>query len=81
MQTQEKTKLTDRVIDHLKKTLVEMEELRVQVALGKAEAKDLYENASLKFKNHLHEAQQRFAGINSKASHEIQTMKVLFESL
>lgn len=43
MATEKQEGLVDVIIDGLRDTATELEELRVQVALGKAEAKDLFE--------------------------------------
>jgi hypothetical protein len=81
METSNQTKIADRIIDGLKKSIVEMEELRVQVALGKAEAKDLYEDARKKFKKILTEAENKLAAANDGAHNGAQKIRTLFESL
>lgn len=51
--------ITDKIIDGLRKAADEMEELRVQIALGKLEARDLYEEKKKQFNHFLHEAKQK----------------------
>lgn len=55
--THEKT-ISDKIIEGLNKAITEMEELRVQAALGKYEARDLYEEAKTKF-NHTYKKQKK----------------------
>lgn len=56
METAEKKKFIDSVVEALRKAAIEMEELQVQAALGKAEARDSYEAAKKKFNSFLHES-------------------------
>lgn len=56
--SQENT-ITDKIIAGLRKAADEMEELRVQIALGKLEARDLYEEKKKEFNRFLHEAKQK----------------------
>jgi hypothetical protein len=51
--------ITDKIIAGLRKAADEMEELRVQIALGKLEARDLYEEKKKQFNHFLHEAKQK----------------------
>lgn len=52
--------LADRIINGFKEGIAEIETLRVQIALGKAEAKDLYEEAKKKFKKEIDDAKTEF---------------------
>jgi hypothetical protein len=51
--------ITDKIISGLRKAADEMEELRVQIALGKLEARDLYKEKKKQFNEFLHEAKQK----------------------
>jgi ElaB/YqjD/DUF883 family membrane-anchored ribosome-binding protein len=59
MKTMEETRFIDRVVETLRKAAIEIEELQVQAALGKAEAKDKYEEIKKKFNLVLHEAKSK----------------------
>lgn len=60
METNTKSSITDKIIEGLKKTIVEIEELRVQAALGKAEAEDAYEDLKKRFNTSIHEAKIQY---------------------
>jgi len=81
METKPNTNIADKIIDGIKKTVVEMEELRVQVALGKAEAKDLFEDSKKKFNTYIHEAKLKFENAKDKATIEGQSIRMALESL
>ena len=49
MENTENTQFLDKVVQSLKKAVVEVEEFQVQAALGKAEAQDKYEEVKKKF--------------------------------
>ncbi len=55
----EKETIAEKIIAGLRKAADEMEELRVQVALGKLEARDLYKEKKKQFDHFLHEAKQK----------------------
>ncbi|MDY2586961.1 hypothetical protein [Winogradskyella aquimaris] len=59
MKTLEETRFIDRVVETLRKAAIEIEELQVQAALGKAEAKNKYEEIKKKFNLVLHEAKSK----------------------
>jgi hypothetical protein len=59
MKTLEETRFIDNVVETLRKAAIEIEELQVQAALGKAEAKDKYEEIKKKFNLVLHEAKSK----------------------
>lgn len=61
MENTEKKSLAESFINGLKNTVVELEELRVQAALGKAEAKEMYEEAKKKLSASVHEAKHQFS--------------------
>ena len=68
MKTAEKTKFMDSVVAALRKAAIEMEELQLQTALGKAEARDGYEKAKKKFNLFLHESEAKIKKGKEKAS-------------
>jgi hypothetical protein len=55
----QKSNLTDLIIDGIKKAATELDELRVQMTLGKYEARDFFENIKKDFNTRLHEGRQR----------------------
>lgn len=59
METIEKKKFIDTVVEALRKSAIEMEEFQLQAALGKAEARDSYEKAKKKFNLFLHESRAK----------------------
>ena len=67
-------KIMQKIIDGFHKAAVELEELQVQVALGKAEAHDLFNDQKKRFKDYIHTVKY---GIN-KSSSKIQdeTVKI-----
>lgn len=81
MDTQKETSIADAIINGLKKATVELEEFRVQVALGKAEAHDAYEEAKKKFNHILHETEQRFSSNASTAKDVADELKAMFQTL
>jgi hypothetical protein len=54
-----KTNFTDILIEGLRKTATELDELRLQLTLGSYEAKELYEQVKREFRTGLHEARQK----------------------
>ena len=68
MKTVEKRKFMDSVVEALRKAAIEMEELQLQTALGKAEARDSYEKAKKKFNLFLHESDAKIKKGKKKAS-------------
>lgn len=81
METLEKTPLTDRIISGLKKAAVELEELHLQAALGKAEARDAYESAKKMFNKYIHEARIRMEGVKGLSKDRSVKLKTAFETL
>ena len=53
------TTFTDHVAQALRRAATEIEELRVQASLGKAEAKEKYEEIKKKFNSYVHEAKSQ----------------------
>ncbi len=56
----EQTTFTEKLISGLRKAANELEELRVQAALGKAEAKDVIQEAGRRFNHYMHDAGMEF---------------------
>ena len=56
MENEENTKFIDTVIEALKKSAVEMEKFQLKAALGKAEAKESYEEIKKKLNLFIHES-------------------------
>lgn len=61
----------DSLVSRLKKSQVDLEEFQLQLALGKAEAKDKYEDAKKKLNRIIHEARTKAKDIKAKKN-EIQ---------
>jgi hypothetical protein len=59
METEENIHFTDKVVDALKKAAIELEELQLQVALGKAEARDKYEEIKKKMNLFIHDSKSK----------------------
>jgi hypothetical protein len=81
METTEKTTLTEKIITSLKNAAVELEEFRLQAALGKAEAHDIYEDAKKKFNKILHEAIVKIDSAKIVAEEKAAELKTLLETL
>lgn len=60
METLEHVRFTDKVVKALRNAAVELEELQVQAALGKAEASDIYEEIKKKFNMFIHESKIKY---------------------
>jgi hypothetical protein len=80
METKEKT-IADKVIEGFKEAVVEMEELRLQVGLGKLEAQDLYEESKKKFNTYVHEAKTKLTTFKDSVSNNTTTVLTAFETL
>lgn len=72
METTEKKQFIDTVVESLRKAAIEMEEFQVQAALGKAEARDSYEQAKKKLNLFLHDSKSKILAGKKKAN-EIHT--------
>jgi hypothetical protein len=59
MKENENSHLMDKVVEALRKAAVEMEEFQVKAALGKAEARDKYEETKKKFNLFVHESKSK----------------------
>jgi hypothetical protein len=75
------TSFADIIINGMKKAVTELEEFRVQVALGKAEAHDAYEEAKKKLHHFMHDAGQVFGSSKEAATDTLTQLKTLVETL
>jgi hypothetical protein len=81
MKTTSKTSLTDKIITGLKKAAVELEEFRLQAALGKADFKDAFEETKRKFNKFVHEAKAHAADAKGIAMVKAIQLKIVLEEL
>ena len=77
MKNKEDIQFVDKVIGALRKTAVELEEFRVQAALGKAEAQDKYEEVKKKFNLFVHDSEFKIKGVKEK----IEELNTKFDEL
>jgi hypothetical protein len=77
MKNKEDTQFVDKVIGALRKTATEIEEFRVQTALGKAEAKDKFEEIKKKFNLFVHDSEFKIKGVREK----IEELNTKFDEL
>jgi len=66
MKNKEDIQFVDKVIGALRKTAIELEEFRVQTALGKAEVQDKYEEVKNKFNLFIHDSEFKIKGVKEK---------------
>ena len=81
METTEKGSLSDTIIDGVKKAILELEEFRLQAALGKAEAHDAFEGAKKKFNTFVHEAKLKLDNAKDVVKERSVQLKTLLETL
>lgn len=81
METQQKISLTDSLIGGLRKAASELEEFRLQAALGRAEAKDTYEDVKKKFSAFIHEAKITLDEGRKNAEGNAVQLKAILETL
>ncbi|WP_296383814.1 hypothetical protein [Winogradskyella sp.] len=67
MKTIEETRFIDNVVETLRKAAIEIEELQVQAALGKAEAQEKFEDVKKRFNHVLHETKAKITAGKEKA--------------
>jgi len=72
---------TEKIIDGLRNAATELEKFQVQASLGKAEAKDKYEEARKKMYGFIHEAKMHIDETTSIAKEKAKDIKPLLESL
>lgn len=58
--------IANKIINGVKKAQIETEELQLQLALGKLEARDIYHDSKKKFYRYLHDIQQKAESVKSK---------------
>lgn len=66
MKNTEDVQFVDKVIGALRKTATELEEFRVQTALGKAEAQDKFEEVKKKFNLFVHDSEFKIKSVKEK---------------
>ena len=66
MKNKEDIQFVEKVIGALRKTATEIEEFRVQTALGKAEAQDKFEEVKKKFNLFVHDSEFKINGVKEK---------------
>jgi hypothetical protein len=81
METEEKKSVTEKIVSGYRAMLTEIEEWRVQAALGKAEAKDIYEESKKKFNLFLHESKAKLGVLKTKTESGVDQVKGAFEAL
>jgi len=77
MKNKEDIQFVDKVIGALRKTAIELEEFRVQTALGKAEVQDKYEEVKNKFNLFIHDSEFKIKGVKEK----IEELNAKFDEL
>lgn len=81
METIEQITLGEKIIGGLRKAADELEKFRLQASLGKAEARDAYEEAKIIFKKYLNEAALRLGDAKNIATESSLRLKTLLETL
>lgn len=81
METLEKTSLTDKIINGLRKAAEELEQFRLQASFGKVQAKDVYEEVKKKFNAYVHEAKLRLDETKGIAIEKSIQLKTVLEEL
>lgn len=76
-----KTTFTDKVISGLRKAATELEELRVQAALGKAEAKDAFQDARKNFDTFIHDSKAQLEQAGAFTTEKATELKSTLEHL
>lgn len=75
------TSITNKILGGLKKATVELEEFMVQAALGKAEARDTYEELKKIFDKHLHQSKVSVESIKDLSKEKLTALKTIIENL
>jgi hypothetical protein len=81
METSEQIPLSEKIISGMKKAVIELEEFRLQVALGKAEAHDVYEEAKKSFNKYLYEAKTLLEETKGTAKKKTTELQAILETL
>jgi len=71
--------ITEMFIDGLRKAAIELEEFRVQAALGKAEASDKYNETKKKFDEHVHNAKVHLDNSKDFTKETTEKAKIIFD--
>jgi hypothetical protein len=66
METKTGASITDHIINGLNKAVTEIEEFRVQAALGKAEARDAFEDLKKKLQARIHEVRVQYENLKNR---------------
>jgi hypothetical protein len=69
METAQNTHFADKIVEALKKATIEIEELQVKAALGKAEAEDKYEDIKKKLNLFIHDSKFKVKTGKEKVDH------------
>ena len=77
MKDNQDIQFVDKVIGALRKTAIELEEFRVQTALGKAEAQDKFKEVKNKFNLFVHDSEFKIKGVKEK----IEELNTKFDEL
>lgn len=77
MENKRDVQFIERVVEALRKTAINLEELQVQIALGKAEAQDKYEEVKKKFNLFIHESDLKIKGVKE----DLEELRSKFEEL
>lgn len=75
------TRVIDSIIGGLKKAALELEEFQLQLALGKADTKDVYEKVKKDFNGYVHDARLYFESAKDLAKERAIQLKAIFETL
>ena len=81
METLEKTSLTEKIINGLRKAAEELEHFQLQFALGKAQAKDAYEETKKNFYRYIHEAKILLENAKEITKEKATILKTILEEL
>lgn len=81
MNTVNDQSIADTIINGLKKAVVELEEFRIQAALGKAEAHDAFDAAKKNLRHFMHEAEQRFGATQTSVTDIATELKAAIQTL
>ena len=77
METKQDIQFMDKVIEALRKAVINLEEFQVKIALGKAEAEDNYEEVKKKFNLFIHNTEFKIKGVKE----DIEELKSKFDEL
>lgn len=81
MEILEETSLSDKIINGLRKAAEDLEQFRLQASLGKAQAKDIYEEVKNKFNTFVHDAKLRLDDVKEIAKERSLQLKTALEEL